>query len=468
MSRTGNWGEDPLKRAKKLIEFLRIYSHQNNPEKELFTEWKDRDRDSDRPQLFIRTNLKEFACLLNPEILSKYSPEVKKQRDKIQDTIDRLKILGIVTESSPYSEKSKGIRSLTFTLWNSDKKQENLTQLELVWKNRQQQKQSQTEKDNSSNQKQQIDIKSRELNPSLEKNIRTYLSKSFSRDKFAELDQAGEPETGEKRTNLQKVFIDLFLKPWDKVATEVRKIFTVEDDLFRGKNHVPAMEYFTKEEKKYNKVVIIGGPGQGKSTLGQQLAQVYRAKYLNTEYEFTENIKVKRIPFRVVLKYFAQWLSNRDRNESSSLENYLATEMGNITNRLEEISAANVQDIFEQKECLLILDGLDEVSDARLQQRMVEEISTFLDWGENIKVDLKVVVTSRPNMYKQQFNPEIFPHLEILTLEKEQRTEYAQKWVKTREIADGEQTRILDILKECEEDERISRLLTTPLPVTII
>ncbi|NES03477.1 MAG: NACHT domain-containing protein [Okeania sp. SIO2F4] len=165
-------------------------------------------------------------------------------------------------------------------------------------------------------------------------------------------------------------------------------------------------------------------------------------------------------------------MSNRDRNESSSLENYLATEMGKITNRLEEISAAKVQDIFEKKECLLILDGLDEISDARLQQQMVEKIYTFLDWAEDIKVDikvyLKVVITSRPNMYKQQFNPERFPHLEILPLEKEQRTEYAQKWVKTRDIHDGEQTRILDILKECEDDERISRLLTTPLQVTII
>ncbi|NEP78150.1 MAG: hypothetical protein F6K39_08135 [Okeania sp. SIO3B3] len=56
MARTGNWGKEPLKRAKKLIEFLRNYSHQNNQQKELFTEWKDRDRESDRPQLFIRTN----------------------------------------------------------------------------------------------------------------------------------------------------------------------------------------------------------------------------------------------------------------------------------------------------------------------------------------------------------------------------------------------------------------------------
>ncbi|NES03478.1 MAG: hypothetical protein F6K22_11860 [Okeania sp. SIO2F4] len=301
MARTGNWGDVPLKRAKKLIEFLISYSQINDERDKLSTEWIDRN--SDRPKLKITTKLKELACLLNPEISSRYSSEANKQKNEIQNTIDRLKELEIVTESSPDSEKSKGIRSLTFALWHCHKKQENLTQLELVWKNRKQQKQSQTEKHNYSNQKQQIN---RELDPNLEKNIRTYLSKSFSKDKFAELDQAGEPETGEKGTNLGRVFIDISLKPWDKVATEARRRVTVEDDLFRNKNHVPAMEYFTKEEKKYNKVVIIGGPGQGKSTLGQQLAQVHRAKYLNREYEFTEKIEVKRIPFRVVLKYFAQ------------------------------------------------------------------------------------------------------------------------------------------------------------------
>ncbi|NEP90186.1 MAG: NACHT domain-containing protein [Okeania sp. SIO2C2] len=460
MPRGKNKGEEPLKRAKILIGFLIDYNKTNYEPGKLFTEW--RDRDSDRPKLFVETELTKLADLLNQEISSDF------KKANLQDTISNLKEFKIVTEHSTRSQKSKGTRVLTFALWFYNKKAENLKKLGSVWEEQKRQKQNQTKNPNYNNQKQQIDIKNRELDTILERNITTYLSKSFRKDRFAELDQAGDSGRDEEGTYLQRVFIDIFLKPWDKVTTEVKKIFTGEDDLFRDKNYVPAMEYFTKEEKKYNKVVIIGGPGQGKSTLGQQLAQVHRAKYLNTEYEFTENIKVKRIPFRVVLKYFAQWLSNRDRNESSSLENYLATEMGNITNRLEEISAANVQDIFEQKECLLILDGLDEVSDARLQQRMVEEISTFLDWAENIKVDLKVVVTSRPNMYKQQFNPEIFPHLEILPLEKEQRTEYAQKWVKTREIADGEQIRILDILKECEEDERISRLLTTPLQVTII
>ncbi|NEQ41038.1 MAG: hypothetical protein F6K40_34440, partial [Okeania sp. SIO3I5] len=138
MARTGNWGDEPLKRAKKLIEFLINYNHQNNPEKELFTEWKDKDKDSDRPKLFIRTTFRELAGLLNQEIPSKYKSGSKtdKRKNEIQTTIDYLKKLGIVTENSTSSEKSKGIRSLTFTLWHSDKKQENLRQLELVWKNR--------------------------------------------------------------------------------------------------------------------------------------------------------------------------------------------------------------------------------------------------------------------------------------------------------------------------------------------
>ncbi len=461
MPRTENWGDVPLKRAKKLVEFLISYSHSNNQQKELFTEW--RNADSDRPKLFIRTKLKQLACLLNPEILSRYSSEANKQKNEIQTTIDYLKKLEILTEDDEHKGKSKGIRILTFDLWHSDKIQENLTTLELVWKNRKQEKHKQTEKHKDSNQKQQIN---RELDSSLKKNIRTYISKSFSKDRFAELDQAGEGETGDKRTNLQKVFIDLFLKPWNKVETETRRRVTVEENLFRNRSEIPAMEYFTTEEKKHNKVVVIAGPGQGKSTLGQQLAQVYRAKYLENKYEFTEKIEVKRIPFRVVLKYFAQWLSNKP--EFSSLESYLAIQMGKIIERPKEISAATIQDIFEKEKCLLILDGLDEVSNAGLQQQMVEKIDTFLRWGEDINVDLKLVVTSRPNMYKQQFDSGIFPHLEILPLQKDQITEYTHKWVKTREISDEDQTRILDILKECGEDERISKLLTTPLQVTII
>nr|WP_256386545.1 hypothetical protein [Hydrocoleum sp. CS-953] len=119
-----------LKRAKKLIEFLINYSQTNDEGGKLSTEWIERN--SDRPQLQITTNLRELACLLNSEISSKNSNQANQQKNQIRDTINRLKKLEIVTENSEASDKSKGIRSLIFSLWDSYKKEENLVQLELV------------------------------------------------------------------------------------------------------------------------------------------------------------------------------------------------------------------------------------------------------------------------------------------------------------------------------------------------
>ena len=120
------------------------------------------------------------------------------------------------------------------------------------------------------------------------------------------------------------------------------------------------------------------------------------------------------------------------------------------------------------KECLLILDGLDEVVDPNLQDRMLERIYSFLDWAENLNINLKVVATSRLNIYKDQFDPKRFLRLELLPLSLNKVNKYANKWVDTRDLRKEEQDRILRTLTECQQDERISTLLKTPLQVTII
>ncbi|HYO05389.1 MAG TPA: hypothetical protein VER14_00215, partial [Phototrophicaceae bacterium] len=201
-----------------------------------------------------------------------------------------------------------------------------------------------------------------------------------------------------------------------------------------------------------------------------QVAQVYRAKWLGTSYDFADQIDVERIPFRVVLKYFAQWLANKPNSEpnSDSLEAYLAKDMGDMALQPGDISPKDIQEIFQCKECLLILDGLDEVVDPNLQERMLQRIYSFLDWVEHLNVNLKVVTTSRPNIYEDQFDPKSFLHLELLPLSSEQVEKYANKWVARRDLRKEEQDRILRTLEECQQDERISTLLKTPLQVTII
>src|SRR5260221_8063155 len=119
------------------------------------------------------------------------------------------------------------------------------------------------------------------LDDRLEETLLLYLSKSFNEDKVAKLDQAGETDS-DRSTLLRQVFIDLDVKPREgpsphllkynqlKILDEIEEVseIPVSD---QGKI-LSAMHCFLQEP--WSKFVLIGGPGQGKSTLGQYLAQV--------------------------------------------------------------------------------------------------------------------------------------------------------------------------------------------------
>ncbi|SKB13686.1 hypothetical protein PL11201_530016 [Planktothrix sp. PCC 11201] len=474
MGRAGDWGDTALKQAKHLIKFLVRYNNTNRDH--LSAEW--RNENSVRPELEVRTTLVDIAWLLDEKhIKSNRDPKAKVEGEKIRDIITRLKKLGVVKEESSYQGKSKGIRHFTFILWHTSSPENNCIQLELAWVNRPKTEKAKGEQTSLVSNSAKSDVAKKELSLQLERTIKTYLSKSFNADKFAELDQAGERDTGgERRTQLKEVFIDLKVKPcesinppdWrrEELTQPVSRVSSLDDDGFfiEGSDNLFAMRCLLGEKRL--KFVIIGGPGQGKSTLGQQLAQVYRAKWLGESYEFVDQAKVKRIPFRIVLKYFAQWLVNKP--DSDSLEAYLAKNIGDVASQPGEISSKNIHEIFECKECLLILDGLDEVVDPNLQEQMLSSIYSFLDWTKHSNINLKVVATSRPNIYEDQFDPKSFIHLELLPLSSDQVNKYAHKWVARRDLPKEKQDKIIRTLEECQQDQRVSTLLKTPLQVTII
>jgi nucleoside-triphosphatase THEP1 len=220
----------------------------------------------------------------------------------------------------------------------------------------------------------------------------------------------------------------------------------------------------------YLRVIIIGGPGNGKSTLVQQLAQIHRAKLIGREnYEFDEP-KTQRIPFRIVLKYFAQWLAKNPALDS--LEAYIAEKMGELTLRSNLVTSESIQHILSCRPCLLILDGLDEVAVPELQDRILLGIKNFLSAAEVLDADLMVVATSRPKefekKYKSYFHSNRFLHLELIQMSNEKVNEYAKKWVLATKIKPEEEHRIFSTLEECQEDGNTSALLRSPLYVTII
>lgn len=477
MGRTDNWGEEPLKRAKHLIKFLMSYD--NHERGSLFVEW--RKEGTDRPELFIRTALLDLAQLINrDQINSRNDLRAKKEKTELQNTIDRLKELSVVTENSTPGEKSKGIRQLIFILWHTRNEQENLRQLQLVWSNRSLPKKDHFILPSSTALEEKPDISEKKISSQLKKTLELYLDSCFRTNKFAKLDQAGEKD--EDDTKLVKVFIDLDAKlrqgiqPSNlklknfpaavKRALSYRRTLSNDQlDLIDAEGSFSVMDCLLKEY--HHRILIIGGPGQGKSTLGQQLAQIHRAAILPESWDNKYQPQVKRYPFHVVLREFAQWLGSE--SEALGLEAYLADQVGKKSKRPGDITARDIQDILSCHPCLLILDGLDEVYVPKLQRRMLDSVEEFLGAAERLNSDLMVIATSRPSGYDHQFfEPERFLTLELDLLKNDKVTKYVEQWLDAKELGEEKNTEILTLLKDCQNDPSISQLLVTPLQVSII
>lgn len=170
------------------------------------------------------------------------------------------------------------------------------------------------------------------LDERLEQIVQFYLSTSFERDQYARLDQAGETDP-DRTTLLRQVFVDLEVRP--RNGPQPRRLRRRQLALFEERERVAEDIHTSGEEKglsamdcflqeMWPMIVLIGGPGHGKSTLGQYLAQIHRATILRREEELNlsspesslANVqefipKTPRIPFRIILKYLAQWLAYR-------------------------------------------------------------------------------------------------------------------------------------------------------------
>ena len=299
--------------------------------------------------------------------------------------------------------------------------------------------------------------------------LRNFLITSFNREQYAQLDQAGE--IGEERMPLQKLFIDLPVRPRNR--EDWAKLLRNESEptnVVRGQESgFSALQLLLSE--KLPRSVLIGGPGEGKSTLGQYLAQIHRATLVNrlSEIKDESNIFVPtlaRIPFRVILKDYAQWLTEAE-DDSDSIEHYIAYQVKKISSNI--VNTNDIQDIIGNNPCLIIFDGLDEVMERNSRSRMLDCISEFIDRCKfTLDADLQILATSRPIGYSDQFDPSQFVHLHVLRLESEKVKEYVNKWVRAKQLDDSKTQRLVGGIDECLADSQVQLLMNTPLQVTIL
>lgn len=238
--------------------------------------------------------------------------------------------------------------------------------------------------------------------------------------------------------------------------------------------------------------LLVGGPGQGKSTLTQLMSQLHRAALLLPfEEEFTstgkdlirsytrcgdennDNLQVNNalFPLQVSLPDLASWISRQahspERNELPAILRFICDAP---SAKLANLNAHTLAAYVRCLPCLLILDGFDEVGAAPDREGLVESANELLRDLAGHGVFTQIIVTTRPQGYTGEFDKLDIPltRWHLTPLQKSDALNYANLLVKQKVPSVDLQHKILEKLSEAASAPATERLFATPLQVTIL
>jgi hypothetical protein len=238
-------------------------------------------------------------------------------------------------------------------------------------------------------------------------------------------------------------------------------------------------------QRRIQRFVLEGAPGQGKSTIGQYVCQVHRMRLLNKTLDVPQvtsqhRASPVRLPFKIDLRDLSAWLSKVDpfaADESSgapaqwskNLESFLAAQVRHHSGGT-EFTVDDLLAVVKLSAVLLVFDGLDEVADISRRQEVVSEIVKGVNRLEENAASLQAVVTSRPAAFanspglpEDQF---YYFHLDSVTPQLIQ--EYAEKWLKARKLFGRESAEVRRILREKMDQPHLRDLARNPMQLAIL
>ncbi|MEU2962926.1 NACHT domain-containing protein [Streptomyces albidoflavus] len=309
--------------------------------------------------------------------------------------------------------------------------------------------------------------------------LQRYLAKELVRDLHVNLDQAGSAD--DLQIPLAEVFIDL---PMGPAGTDARSSKAhVLQSLINSCDRRSVAPSSDRRKESPRRFVLVGGPGQGKSTVSQFLCQIYRARLIDgtavgrttevaqavsliAEQAGRESLSPNshRWPVKIPLTQLADELA---RGRAKSLLQFIATRASDASDVT--ITPQDLREWLATFPWLLLLDGLDEVPASSNRDQVMAAVNEFLMDVEEISADVMVIATTRPQGYTEEFSPSHFIHLELKPLGKDRALHYAGKLAAARHGANSERiSRLMNRLKQAADEASTARLMSSPLQVTIM
>ena len=313
-----------------------------------------------------------------------------------------------------------------------------------------------------------------------------YVAHCFNEDYCSRMDQAGK--ITDDRVPIDKIYADLRMSEvrGDRHAVSFIKTAVDAGKKRWGFNKFAYGEYKTlreiAENRETNKFVIRGGAGQGKSTVCQFLAQIYRACFLMRHAEncgekvekFVKRVKsdgielpcIPRIPIKIELRLYSAYIAEKKRaGQNYDLVTFIASEIAR--------KSASVFDNDTLRYYLkafpftFFFDGLDEVSENSNRKDVMDQIDSFIGIELMLSnADCTVFATTRPEGYVGEFGSN-FRHFDLLPLNEEECLVYTDKLLSALEANDDKRAEYMKILADAQKHEQIAFMMQTPLQATI-
>jgi len=275
--------------------------------------------------------------------------------------------------------------------------------------------------------------------------------------------------------SLEKVYVSL--TALDKQIGEKRnKKLSFEEEFFHGQ-----MGYLTigMALQRNRRLVIIGDPGCGKTTLISYLGLTYARTLTGTEDLVQERLGLKEastLPIMLPLRNLGYHLREKHPNPSKDGPSILLDDLREYYAAQQIILPEEFFGTYLDKgEAVLLLDGMDEVADPALRQRVARLIERFASRFEKCRF----VVTSREVGYEgaSRIGGE-FGLAKVREFDSGEVRQFVRDWTRVVEttLAGGESNDIVRMANEqagrliqaIESNPRVADLAVNPLLLTVI
>ncbi len=315
---------------------------------------------------------------------------------------------------------------------------------------------------------------------------------------YDRLSMSGLPERnpGLSEIPLEKVFIKLELKT-QQFEMEDGFLY-LEDDA--GKLHSPEMLFqFRKDKESYSELnqfrtrlweaknrqlqivnlsvaealhrhrhlVVLGGPGAGKTTLTRWLTVNFAKKEQGRADALGEQFRQPRLPILLELRRFADRFKQHSQQPTTP---DLVEEIANFVHQDSRFGNPPVELIAKalaDGRCLILLDGVDEIADDGAREALTRSIQAFfLDSDRDHRENL-CLVTSRPHGYQDGAIAAGFQRCEVAPFSNQDVNEFIEHWYATA-YGDEEKAEAQELIEAIAANPNVSQLATNPLLCTII